>query len=106
MLLDLPPELINLIVGYLARPSSASHRCPCFAQNDTNRQLDIYDNQASAYETDALHFGLAHAYIEQCIVNGGWRGVVDALCFSRGKDIRLIPCVPDGFRGMIGYVLV
>jgi hypothetical protein len=104
MLLDLPPELIDLIVGYLDRPF-AVHRCSCFLQDDPDRQLALYDQYKMAHETDALHFGMAYPFILQCIANGGWRGAIDAMCFRRGNDIRVIPYVPEGFRGMVRCVI-
>jgi hypothetical protein len=116
-LLDLPPELINVVVGHLA-PSSAvplneafdsSQSCPCIPQEDPNRQLVLYNAELEhlrkGYETDVLRLGMAHPYIAQCISHGGWRGVVDAMWLKRRKDLGVIPCVPEELRGVIRYVI-
>jgi hypothetical protein len=113
MLLDLPPELINLIVGHLAHPSSIPRThghdngveaCWCIPEED-DRELVLYDGESAererAYETDALHFGMAHPYIADCIANGGWIGVVDVL-YRRGLEgSHVIPCVSEEYRGMV-----
>jgi hypothetical protein len=116
-LLDLPPELINVIVGYLAPPPDIPRThpfgmpdpCPCLPKADWNRELVLYDSRPehleTAYETDAMRFGLAHPYIGACILSGGWRGTVDALFLADKQDIGVIPYVPEGYRKMIRYVI-
>jgi hypothetical protein len=104
-LFDLPSEIINLIVGYLRRPSDVRH-CSCFVQEDHNRQLVLHDRYGKAYETDAVHFGKAHPFIRQCIANGGWQSEIDVLCFEKGEGLCVIPCVPEEFRGMVRCVIV
>jgi hypothetical protein len=116
MLSNLPPELINIIVGYLEPPSEAPRTlihhpqkdCSCFPQNDQDRELILYNTDLQqireAYETDILRLGLAHPYVARCISDGGWHGVVDSLlmCSRRGgDDFGTIPCVPEEFRNMV-----
>lgn len=121
VLFDLPPELINIIVGHLSPPSELSrvysqnfhydddHLCPCFPKEDCNRQLVLYDARYEhlrmQYETDVLRFAIAHPYIAQCISVGGWSGAVDALMLLDRKDLGIIPCVPEELRNMVRYVL-
>jgi hypothetical protein len=119
-LFDLPPELINVIVGHLSPPSEISrgysqsyyydepHLCQCFPKEDCNRQLVLCDARREhlkmQYETDVLRFALAHPFIAQCIAIGGWSGAVDTLMLLKRKELGIIPCVPEELRGMVRYV--
>jgi hypothetical protein len=120
-LFDLPPKLINVIVGHLSPPSDISRGysqnsyyddpllCPCFPKEDCNRQLVLYDARYEHlklhYETDVLRFAIAHPYIARCISVGGWSGAVDTLMLAHRKDLGIIPCVPEELRRMVRYVL-
>lgn len=117
MLLDLPPELINLVAGYLSPPPkgprvigySPFDACECLPEEDLDRQMMLYDNADSrpadslnSQETDALRFGTAHAYLGRCIASGRWQGVIE---MSDVVDIGALRRIPEEFRAVVRYVL-
>jgi hypothetical protein len=120
-LFDLPPKLINVIIGHLSPPSEMSrgysqdfhydhhHLCTCFPKEDCNRKLVLYDARyeylTTQYETDVLRFAIAHPYIAQCISVGGWNVAVETLMLLERKDPGIIPRVPKELRNMVRYVL-
>jgi hypothetical protein len=113
MLLDLPPEPINLIVGHIAPPPELPsmqeiETCPCVPREDRNLQLVLsdteYDQLRTAYETDVLRFGVAYPYIAGSISNGGWQGVVDSMWMLENRGYGIIPCVPEELRSIVRYV--
>jgi hypothetical protein len=118
-LLDLPPELINLIFDWLVPlygwvdtsvdPFDPLGYCYCDSQWDPIHERWLYDIEASRfpedYETDFLQFAMAHPYITWCIANGGWQGVVDAFLLVEREDLGVFPCVSKEIRDMVRYVL-
>jgi hypothetical protein len=110
MLLDLPPELINVIVGYLAPPSillrlgpCGIQACYCGPQEDDHRQLVLYDLRriSNPHETDVMRFAMAHPYLIECILDGGRQVVVDAVTIFSKKEFGVAPRIPTRFRGLV-----
>lgn len=110
MLLELPAEVINLIIAHLQPPSDVPqnnlHRCSCLPQQDRIRQLLLYNATQilKAYETDLLHFALVDPYIVRCMEAGGWHGVVEAQMVVTRMDVGLVPYVPKEIRDVVRYV--
>jgi hypothetical protein len=108
MLLNLPPEIINLITDILSprspkNPSRILQSCPHFAHDQNQDRLAIYDvsETPGGYETDVVRFTMAHPYIAKCIENCGRRIEVDATVV---EGLGVVLYVPERFRQLVKYV--
>lgn len=120
-LLDLPPELINLIILYLSerdkppvpernaltirRPVMANGHlmiCPCGHHEGIMKQLltSAAGKRDEDERRDIVRFGAAHPYIMDCIVQLGRCEMVDVLVSRDGVvPCRLLPTTtPFGVR--------
>jgi hypothetical protein len=114
MLLDLSPEIINLITDILSpRPPKNSsrilHSCPHFAHDQNQDRLAVYDvsETPGGYETDVVRFAMAHPYVAKCIENCGRRIEVDATVMEGLEELGVVPCmssVPEEVRRIVRYV--
>jgi hypothetical protein len=114
MLIDLPPEIINLITDLLSpippkSPDRVLQSRPHFSPNQEydqdRRRIAIYDASGTAggYETDVVRFAMADPYIARCIAKCGRRVEVDAVIIDR---LGVVPCVAEEVRWMVKYVIV
>jgi hypothetical protein len=107
MLLDLPPEIINLITDHLSLPPKNSRRisesCPHFSHDQNQDRLALYDASETStdFEADVLRFAMAHPYIASCMENSGQQFEVDTTVID---GLGVVPRVPEQFRGIVKYV--
>lgn len=112
-LLDLPPELVNLILWYLQRPgeppvsgqgvrkrpalaNGGQIVCPCIDDERVMRQLlTCVGKNARAEERDIVRFGLSHPYIEECIELSRCCEMVDAYTNNNGVIRPFVAIIPS-----------
>jgi hypothetical protein len=84
-LLDLPPELINLIIMHLQGPdkpappgtrvrnrprvtTGSQLLCPCYDSEVIMQQLLTHAGKGAGVEGDVVRLGTSHPYIQDCII--------------------------------------
>jgi hypothetical protein len=104
MLLDLPAEIIHLIIDHLSippkNPRQVPDLCPHFSHDQNQRRLTLYDaSETSAnYEADVLRFAMADPYIASCIENSGRKFEVDTTVLD---GLGVVPRAPERFRRIV-----
>jgi hypothetical protein len=116
-LLDIPPEIIDIIIMHLQGPeepltapryrartrprmaSGAEQLCPCYDGEDMMKQLLTYSGQNFGKEgRDVVRFGTSHPYITNCIEQSGHCAVVDALVTRFGVVPPITMTIPSAVR--------
>jgi hypothetical protein len=110
-ILDLPPELILLIMLYLKCPTTSSHwtrtrpvpaidegyLCPCSEEGYRSvGELLIYGWQEDS--RNVVRFGTSHPYIMDCIDQSRYCEIVDACVTDRGVLPSLTTTIPSAVR--------
>jgi hypothetical protein len=116
-LLDIPPEIIDMIIMHLRGPeepltapryrartrsrmaSGAEQLCPCSNGDNMMKQLLTYSGQNFGKEgRDVVRFGTSHPYITNCIQQSGSCAVVDALVSYHGVVPPITMTIPSAVR--------
>jgi hypothetical protein len=121
-ILDLPPELIIVILGHLGEPDKPSipsagvpveyclrgmngvqRLCPCSDKDKIVDQLlttagRYFGKAARRMQRDVVQFGTSHPYFMNCIDQSGYCEMVDASASDSGIVLRNTMSIPFAVR--------
>lgn len=107
--MDLPPELVNLIVLHLVdlntpllpnrHAKEEPSLCPCYDDTTVKGHFPRHVGpDRDAEEGDVARFGSAHPHIKKCIEQSGYHGMVELWATSRGVFPSVTTTIPSIIR--------
>jgi hypothetical protein len=122
-LLDLPPELIHLIIMHLQGPERSAlpgtrirNRprvatgtqlvCPCYdAENIMKQLLTRAGTDPGEEGENVVRFGTSHSFIEDCVIESRICEMVDVMAVViRGKGLMALPPSRTVIPSAVRYV--